>query len=163
MLNLIESASVLFVALMQTLSLAALGILFGMLEHTTDLEFAESGFTRNSLKSIPGRIWAMIIGFAFAVGVALFVGDYFYENALLNWLMFLVVATVEISYLVWTFKNSNRMREMLAGIGLLAATWPAFARLSMNLAAYGPFDPAWLARLLLVGSLVILAIAVISR
>lgn len=151
------------IALAQTLILVALGLLFGVLENTTDKEFKLYGLADSSLKDISGRTMTLIIGLAIIMGVALFIGDLFYENAMINWLMFIVVTGGEIAYFVWVMKISDRVREMVTGVCLMLATWPAFCRISLNLRDYSQMDATGLARIIVMILAVVFIAVVIAR
>lgn len=163
MLNFLETAPALLVALVQTVSLVALGILFGTLEQTTDVEFKAYGLDDGAFRAISTRTWTLIIGTATVVGVALFIGDLFYESVLTNWSMLLVVVIVEAIYFAWVGKLGGRIREMVTGVCLLTATWPALCRLSVNLRNYGQMETVWPVQLLVLASTILYVAIVIAR
>lgn len=117
--------------------LAVLGILFGILEHTTDKEFKTLRFFRDSYRRLPARKRSLIFALAAVMSLIYLSSTQLVSVVWLNWTLLIVAVGIEAVCFAWTFRVSDRIRELAIGAALLLAAWPVFGSLCVNLSAYG--------------------------
>lgn len=144
--------------------LAGLGLVFGVLEHTTDKEFRElrellklKKFKalrelreREKLKDsqdsddspwlVPRRERNWIVAFAVVMTVIYAMSALLYSVIWLNWIMLVIAIGITVVYFVWTIWISNHLRELVIGGALIAATWLVLSSLCANLCAPGDIN-----------------------